>query len=124
MRLTPADIDEARDMFRAGKSRQEIAEWFGISYASACRIVKGMPERSRRGRPRMSEAGVADYAIHFRVPPETREALETIARAELVRVSDLVREAISTVIAKHKISENRDTKSGASLGAVPQMERI
>lgn len=55
----------------------------------------------RRGRPSVTGASARTPSLTVRVPPQTRDALETIAAVQGRRLADVSREALEEYVARH-----------------------
>lgn len=54
-----------------------------------------------RGRPSVTGANARTPSLTVRVPPETRSALEELARAQGKRLADVSREALDEYVSRH-----------------------
>lgn len=88
-----ADVDlDAEEVNLADESRltQQVAE--------------EMAERAlarHRGRPSVTGGNVRTPSLTVRVPPETRTALEELAKAQGKRLADVSREALDEYVSRH-----------------------
>ncbi len=55
----------------------------------------------RRGRPSVTGASARTPSLTVRVPPQVRNALESIAEARGRRLADVSREALEEYVARH-----------------------
>jgi predicted DNA-binding protein len=63
-----------------------------------------MAERAlarHRGRPSVTGGNARTPSLTVRVPPETRAALEELARAQGKRLADVSREALDEYVSRH-----------------------
>ena len=54
-----------------------------------------------RGRPSVTGEGTRTPSLTVRVPPETRTALEELARTQGKRLADVSREALDEYVSRH-----------------------
>lgn len=54
-----------------------------------------------RGRPSVTGASARTPSLTVRVPPETRTALEELAKAQGKRLADVSREALDEYVSRH-----------------------
>lgn len=70
------------------KAAQELAE-------------RALAEVRRRGRPSVTGASARTPSLTVRVPPQVRDALESIAGAQGRRLADVSREALEQYVERH-----------------------
>jgi hypothetical protein len=67
-------------------------------------VAEEMAERAlarHRGRPSVTGGSARTPSLTVRVPPETRTALEELARAQGKRLADVSREALDEYVSRH-----------------------
>ena len=67
-------------------------------------VAEEMAERAlerHRGRPTVTGGNARTPSLTVRVPPETRTALEELARAQGKRLADVSREALDEYVSRH-----------------------
>lgn len=67
-------------------------------------VAKELAERAlarHRGRPSVTGENARTPSLTVRVPPETRTALEQLARAQGKRLADVSREALDEYVSRH-----------------------
>jgi hypothetical protein len=67
-------------------------------------VAEEMAERAlarHRGRPSVTGGNARTPSLTVRVPPETRTALEELARAQGKRLADVSREALDEYVSRH-----------------------
>jgi hypothetical protein len=67
-------------------------------------VAEEMAERAlarHRGRPSVTGGNARTPSLTVRVPPETRAALEELARAQGKRLADVSREALDEHVSRH-----------------------
>jgi hypothetical protein len=67
-------------------------------------VAEEMAERAlarHRGRPSVTGGNARTPSLTVRVPPETRAALEELARAQGKRLADVSREALDEYVSRH-----------------------
>jgi hypothetical protein len=67
-------------------------------------VAEEMAERAlarHRGRPSVTGGNARTPSLTVRVPPETRRALEELARAQGKRLADVSREALDEYVSRH-----------------------
>lgn len=67
-------------------------------------LAEEMAQRAlarHRGRPSVTGANARTPSLTVRVPPETRTALEELAKAQGKRLADVSREALDEYVSRH-----------------------
>ena len=89
--VSVSDIDLDTEPFRAGGQR--------LTEARAGRIADEPASRSGAGRPSLTAPGKHSPALNLRIPGNTKQRLEEVARQRGVRQSTIVREALDEYLA-------------------------
>jgi hypothetical protein len=89
------DVDLDEEEFFAADGRR-------LTEKLAAEMAERAIERARRrGRPSVTGASARTPSLTVRVPPQVRDALESIAGAQGRRLADVSREALEQYVERH-----------------------
>jgi hypothetical protein len=89
------DVDLDEEEFFTADGRR-------LTEALAAEMAERAIERvRRRGRPSVTGAGARTPSLTVRVPPQVRDALESIADKQGRRLADVSREALEQYVERH-----------------------